>query len=126
MSGASSSFRPGMRTELTLTGVRPASRAASRPSRTSFWRVSRGRGVEGDVDPVEARRLQGRRGALEADAVGREGHLGAGFQVRDALDYADQAGAQQGLSAGEADFLDAQGGHGDVDQADDLVVGEHV
>lgn len=41
---------------------------------------------------------------------------------RHALPDADQAGAQQGLTAGEADLLDAQQGDRDADQADDLAV----
>ncbi len=40
-SGASSSLRPGIRTELTFTGVSPASWAARRPSSTSWWRSRR-------------------------------------------------------------------------------------
>lgn len=83
-------------------------------------------GVQGDVHPVQARRLQGRRRALEADAVGGQGHLRAGGESSHPLHDADQAGAQQRLTAGEADLRDAQGAHGYVDQADDLVVAEQV
>jgi hypothetical protein len=82
--------------------------------------------VQGDVHPVQARRLQGRRRALEADAVGGQGHLGARLERGHPLHDADEAWAQQGLAAGEADLSDAQLPYGYVDEADDLVVREQV
>ncbi len=83
-------------------------------------------GVEGDVDPVQARGREGAGGAGEADAVGGQREPRAGGEGGAALDDRDEAGAQQGLAAGEADLGDAEGGDGDGDEADDLVVGEQV
>lgn len=47
-------------------------------------------------------------------------------QCRALFDDGDEARAQQGLTAGEADFVDSELGHGDTDEPDDLVVAEQV
>ncbi|MDQ0786224.1 hypothetical protein QFZ64_001721 [Streptomyces sp. B3I8] len=117
-----------------MTGVSPARAGGLQSFEHVLVTVPAGKGpedlgaqgVQGDVDPVQARFLQGRRGAPEADAVGGEGHPGAGAEGRDPLDDADEAGAQQRLTAGEADLGDAEGAGRDVDEADDLVVREQV
>ncbi|GAA3239725.1 hypothetical protein GCM10020256_61080 [Streptomyces thermocoprophilus] len=119
---------------MTFTGFRPGVAGGVQAVEDVLVAVAAGegledigaQGVEGDVDPVEAGCLQGGGGALEADAVGGEGHLRAGGESRDALDDADEAGPQEGFAAGEADLGDAECADGDVDQADDLVVRQQV
>ena len=65
--------------------------------------------IDGDVQPIEARLPEGRGHFLEEPAVGRHGDIGhAQVPLQDADQFGHVA-AQQGLAAGQADFLNAQG-----------------
>ena len=69
--------------------------------------------------------MQRRREPGQPDAVRGERHLRAGIERGRARDDAGQATPQQRLATGEADFTDAEHGHGDPHQPDDLVVAQH-
>ncbi len=83
-------------------------------------------GVEADVDPVEAGcRERGRR-ALESQRVGGQADLERRVDGLGTPDDVDQAAPHERLPAGEADLAHPEPADADVDQPDDLVVGQHV
>jgi hypothetical protein len=86
--------------------------------------VSRGQGVQGYVQPVQAGGGQRPGEPGEPDAAGGQRDLGPRVQRRRGGDEAGQAAAQQGLAAGEPYLGDAQPLHRDRDQAGHLVVAE--
>ena len=80
--------------------------------------------VEADVDPVESRLGERRRDALEADAVGRHRDAWPRVEVRRTPDDVGEAATDQRLAPGEPHLVDPEMPDGDVDEAQDLVVGE--
>ena len=90
--------------------------------------AARVEGVEADVDPVEARRRRsGRRSAGQAERVGGDARARvAAERAGTRATMSTQPAAEQRLAAGEPDLADAEALHGDRDQPDDLVVGEHL
>ncbi len=80
--------------------------------------------VEADVDAVEARLLERVGGAGEPQRVGGHRDLEVGRDGAGAGHDVDQPAADERLTAGEAHLADPQQPDPDVDQTDDLGVGE--
>ena len=80
--------------------------------------------VEADVHPVQPGVPQRAGGVRQADPVGGEGDAGSRAQLRHPRDDADEPLAQQRLPAGEPHLADAEHGHADPDEPDDLIAGQ--
>ena len=83
-------------------------------------------GVEADVDPVEAGGGQRVGRAAQPEGVRGDGGARRPRHRLGGRDDRGQSATQQRLAAGEPHVDDAETRDGDVDQPDDLVVGEHL
>ena len=96
-----------------------------------FARAFGGGGVEADVEAVETGGFEGRKERFEPRCIRRHREVSTGEGDADLANEVNDVSAQEGFSAGDADFVDAEGAKGvgeagDFLEAEDFVAGEKL